>query len=655
MKNSGKVLSCWLVLEFTCCFFTGVSQAKKPETVLNDAWSLTKMAGGEVGWTHQKTTQVVKKRKTQYRTEITNFMEMKRFGQSIKISSEGWTLEDPTGRIVKMHLSQAMSGNKTINDLEVKGKEAYLTITTMGTPRKSKIAWDDSVLGPEGIRKLRKKMGCKPGVKFSYMTFSFDYSKKFKVSVEIKGNNSTGLLDGKTKTLCHSQSSMEFLPGVKINEWCDKNWESQKTSLNMMGISIETFRTTRQRARKSGGGELKPDLLKETLSRSNVNLPRPYRLDSILYRFKAKDTGIGLPDKLDTVRQKVVKTDGREAMVLIRSMVPKQSQERPMKSPPAELLEYLQPNAFIQSDHAGIRAKALEVVGKETNAWKAACLLEHFVFEYIKQKDFATGFASAAEVFENPKGDCSEHGVLLSAMCRAVGIPSRVALGYMYLGGMFGGHMWTEVWIKGKWYPVDGVMGIGRTDPTHIHFSSSSLKHGSLAGIFTEAIKGLGNLEIEILEFTQGNKTVKIGKSFKDHTIKGNTYKNLLYGVSITKPKNHSFKNYKRDLSGLDFTLVEIKGKSSASFSALPATFSFSMDKLKEAWTKEGGKILSEKPRKIGDRSGRVLNIKQKDKSLRILALVDQDTCYVLKMSIKSRKRDLADFESMAKSIRFSR
>ena len=138
-------------------------------------------------------------------------------------------------------------------------------------------------------------------------------------------------------------------------------------------------------------------------------------------------------------------------------------------------MEYLEPNAYLQSDHKELQRKALEIVGDETDAWKAACLLENFVNKHIKEISFGTAQASAAEVLENATGDCSEHAVLLAALCRAAGIPARVAIGYMYIAGIFGGHMWAEVWIDGDWYPIDGVVGIGRVGPTHITFSTSSL------------------------------------------------------------------------------------------------------------------------------------------------------------------------------------
>ena len=91
--------------------------------------------------------------------------------------------------------------------------------------------------------------------------------------------------------------------------------------------------------------------------------------------------------------------------------------------------EFLEPNTYLQSDDARVRACADEAVGSETDPWKAACLMESWVHTNLKEKNFSTLLASAAEVARDLQGDCTEHAVLVAAMARAKKIPSRVAVG----------------------------------------------------------------------------------------------------------------------------------------------------------------------------------------------------------------------------------
>jgi transglutaminase-like putative cysteine protease len=87
------------------------------------------------------------------------------------------------------------------------------------------------------------------------------------------------------------------------------------------------------------------------------------------------------------------------------------------------------------------------------------------VRKYINKKNLNVGYASAVEVLKNREGDCSEHAVLTTALCRAIGIPSKVASGFAYTSNALGAknsfipHAWTMVYIKNKWISIDAAMG----------------------------------------------------------------------------------------------------------------------------------------------------------------------------------------------------
>ena len=83
------------------------------------------------------------------------------------------------------------------------------------------------------------------------------------------------------------------------------------------------------------------------------------------------------------------------------------------------------------------------ILGKRPLNWNNSCTAT------LNAKDFSQAFASAAEVVDTHEGDCTEHAVLLAALCRARGIPARVAIGLVYMPATheFGYHMWTEVYI----------------------------------------------------------------------------------------------------------------------------------------------------------------------------------------------------------------
>jgi len=151
-------------------------------------------------------------------------------------------------------------------------------------------------------------------------------------------------------------------------------------------------------------------------------------------------------------------------------------------------------------------------------------------------------FASAGEVCRNRSGDCSEHAVLLAAVARAQGIPSRVAMGLVYVGGIFGGHAWTEVWIDGHWIALDGTIGLGSVDAAHIGFSKSSLQGLGMGAEMLSALMGLANLDIQVLE-TESNGVVQhYGDELSvPFTVDGRTLTSHVYGLKVEVPDGYSW------------------------------------------------------------------------------------------------------------------
>ncbi|WP_243304316.1 transglutaminase-like domain-containing protein [Geothrix oryzisoli] len=87
--------------------------------------------------------------------------------------------------------------------------------------------------------------------------------------------------------------------------------------------------------------------------------------------------------------------------------------------------------------------------------WELARRVTTFVFDWITEKDYTVGFASALEVCRTPRGDCTEHGVLAVALLRRLGVPARGVTGWVGLGDTLGLHFWVEVKLGERWVPVD--------------------------------------------------------------------------------------------------------------------------------------------------------------------------------------------------------
>src|SRR5205085_515826 len=93
-------------------------------------------------------------------------------------------------------------------------------------------------------------------------------------------------------------------------------------------------------------------------------------------------------------------------------------------------------------------------------------------------RNFTEALATADEVARTLEGDCTEFAMLTAALLRAAGIPSRTAIGLVYVdlarGPVFGFHMWTEAWVRGQWVPLDATLGRGHIGAAHIKVTDHS-------------------------------------------------------------------------------------------------------------------------------------------------------------------------------------
>ena len=165
--------------------------------------------------------------------------------------------------------------------------------------------------------------------------------------------------------------------------------------------------------------------------------------------------------------------------------------------------EYLRANALVTSEDTRVRSLAQRATRGVVDPWEKATRINHWVFENMKQQsNFKVAFAAANAVARNLSGDCTEHAVLAAAMQRAVGIPSRVVVGLIYVDDLegFGYHMWNEVFVNHRWVALDPSWDQSTVDAVHIKISESSLDGVAPFEAFLPLVRVMGRLGIEPIE-----------------------------------------------------------------------------------------------------------------------------------------------------------
>lgn len=181
-----------------------------------------------------------------------------------------------------------------------------------------------------------------------------------------------------------------------------------------------------------------------------------------------------------------------------------------------DLDRYLQPEPFIESDAPEIRAAAERMVQGVTGVRARAERLTREVNQLVEKKP-TVSLPSAREVLRTKVGDCNEHTVLLVALARSLGIPSRISVGLVYVRGAFYYHAWPEVYVdegrgRGLWLPVDPTFNQFPADATHVRLARGGLDQQ------TAILPLIGRVKMTVLELevAPGSTPVLVGRQESD-------------------------------------------------------------------------------------------------------------------------------------------
>ena len=101
--------------------------------------------------------------------------------------------------------------------------------------------------------------------------------------------------------------------------------------------------------------------------------------------------------------------------------------------------------------------------------------LVRFVHEHVAAKGLDRGYAPAVATLESKAGDCTEHSVLLSALLRARGIPTRLVDGVVVDQTRAGYHEWVEVYLEGEGFvAADPTFGVFPAGPERLKLAEGS-------------------------------------------------------------------------------------------------------------------------------------------------------------------------------------
>jgi hypothetical protein len=420
-----------------------------------------------------------------------------RSGQATQMKFDVTSSERSDGRLESFHAVQGDGPGRATTKGEVRMGKLDIEAERAGKKTSSAIPWESTWGGMFAIDSSLLRNPMKPGETRQMRVLMPILFQPADVTLKATEFEETKLLDGKKKLL---KIQVTFtINGIKLEEvrWVDAKGEAYKSQSPQTQQTL--YRTTKSFAMKPGNAD---EVDVAALNSVPVKRPidNPHGTKRIVYRASVESgnmKGVFGHGASQTVRL----VDDQTAELVVQAVSPTEPAKLANKEN-APNKDDLQPNTMIQSDDATIQRIAKVVAVGEKDPWKIALELERFVNNYITEANFEHAFDTAAEVAAKRTGDCTEHSVLLAALCRARKIPARVAIGLVYLrrDSLFAYHMWTEVWIKDRWIPIDATLARGGIGAAHIKLTTSSLTGASPQSVFLPVAQVVGRLKLQVVD-----------------------------------------------------------------------------------------------------------------------------------------------------------
>ncbi len=356
-------------------------------------------------------------------------------------------------------LDMGLALQKIEGKLDKQGK-MQVTITSADQTQQRTMDWPEGALLAEGLHLAEVKHGLKEGTTYQVNMFAGALLQAMPTTVTVGPTGDVDLL-GRVVKLTELTMVTEMPTGKTVSKaYVDKQLHMQKMLVPAMGMSLEMVACTKQVALTA------PEAF-DALSKVSVACPVPLssaaRAKSITYHLSPTDNRkLALPA---AGGQTVRPGPAGGVVVTVRATGPGGKGQFPYKGTDKAALAAIKPTRYLQSDDKRIAALARKAVGQAADALQAARAIEAFVRQYVNNKNFSVGYATAVEVAESKQGDCTEHAVLAAAMCRALGIPAQVVCGMVYVDefaerkDLFVPHAWTQVFVGDGWVGLDPALG----------------------------------------------------------------------------------------------------------------------------------------------------------------------------------------------------
>ena len=448
--------------------------------LVQDIWETAYLDGMRVGFMHLSVEEVTPPSGNKYLRAARDLNFSVRRGPDVaRIQALTGTDETPEGTVLGVFMKQLLSAKLT-QELrgKVEGNQLHVTAVGQQANFDKFLPWSPKVVGNLGELNVLKTRKPNPGDAFDYVIYEPIVNAIVTIRVKAEAFETVAFGAERPKLLRLAAVPDKIadvqLPGQLL--WVDQNFEVRRSTTVMPGMGYLVIdRTTRADATRPIDPNQLPDLMDRQSIKLQQRIAWPHRQNKITYRITMNDDEPAKTLAQDN-RQVITNVQGKTFDLVVTAVRVPPTVAPASATDPGK--EFTESNYFITSDDSEVKKLAAQATAGKTDPWAKALAIEWWVRHNMKEQTFSEAMAPASVVARTLAGDCTEYSMLAAAMCRAAGVPSRTAIGLVYVDNprkpLLGFHMWTEVFVRGQWVAIDATLGEGSVGPAHVKITDAS-------------------------------------------------------------------------------------------------------------------------------------------------------------------------------------
>jgi len=469
-----------------------------PQGLFSDEWTTVELTGDKIGYSHT----TMSRDGDNITTRSLTYFKLSRAAQPIVVSMLQSTRETVAGEPMEFESAMEMAALATKTRGRIVDGKVHITSSQFGVESKQTTDYPKGAKMLWGLFRAGIEHGFKIGTTYELDMYEPSLSTDAALRIEtVVGEQVEIDVMGEPRKATKVTSSMTLgATSYDSTTFVDEDGTVLIGEVPIAGMTLRMISTDKATALADFEP---PEFFVNTL----IEIDRPIdreKTEVIRYTLRLDDDDRPMPELPVTAMQKPGPRTEQSAAVEVRRVDVERLKAVETTRVPDDIREYLRSSPTLNIEDGAIRKMATEAAGDEKKPYALADKLRVYVTDVINEKNLNVGFATAGEVCRSRQGDCSEHSVLLAALGRVVGLPSRVVVGLAYVssfGGkkdVFGFHMWTQFYIGDQWVDFDAALRESDCSPARIALATSSLNTAALGDIAFSIVNVITGLKVEI-------------------------------------------------------------------------------------------------------------------------------------------------------------